>query len=111
MKIEWLVTDATAVKSSDREERAILGVILAGQFLVNLGHICGRGATLQYRNPHLSPSNFTQGHLMKIEWLVIDVTAVRCSDRAEPAVWAVVSARLFFGQFRSFLMLGSHFVV
>ena len=30
MKIEWLVTDLTAFKSPDREEHAILGVILAG---------------------------------------------------------------------------------
>ena len=28
------------------------------------------------RNPFLRPNNFTQGHLMKIEWLVTDVTAV-----------------------------------
>ena len=28
MKIEWLATDATAVKSPDRAERAILGVNL-----------------------------------------------------------------------------------
>ena len=32
MKIEWLVTDATAVGSPDKAERAILGVILARYF-------------------------------------------------------------------------------
>ena len=30
MKIEWLVTDVTAIGSSGRAENAILGVILAG---------------------------------------------------------------------------------
>ena len=30
MKIEWLVTDVTAVRSPDIAERAILGAILAG---------------------------------------------------------------------------------
>ena len=33
MKIEWLVTDVTAVGSPDRAERASLGVILAGCFV------------------------------------------------------------------------------
>ena len=37
MKIKWLVTDVTAVGSHDRAERAILGMILAGCFLANLG--------------------------------------------------------------------------
>ena len=32
MKIEWLFANVTAVGSPDREERAILGVILAWQF-------------------------------------------------------------------------------
>ena len=38
VKIEWLVTDITAVESPDRGERAILGVSLAWHFLVNSGH-------------------------------------------------------------------------
>ena len=46
MKIEWLVTDVTAVGSPDRAERAILGVILAGHFLAGSGQICGRGGIL-----------------------------------------------------------------
>ena len=33
MKIEWLVTDVTAVGSPDRAERAILEVIFARRFL------------------------------------------------------------------------------
>ena len=37
MKIYWLVTNVTAVESSDRAEHAILGMILAGRFLVNSG--------------------------------------------------------------------------
>ena len=33
MKKEWLVTDVTAVRSPDKAERAILGVlVLAGRF-------------------------------------------------------------------------------
>ena len=78
MKIEWSVTNVTAVSYPDRaeraictilgmilaepffgqfnvppvgspnraEQRAILGVILAGHFLAKSGHICGQGATL-----------------------------------------------------------------
>ena len=42
MKIEWLVTDVTAVGSPVRAERAILAVILARRGrLANSGHICG----------------------------------------------------------------------
>ena len=71
MMIEWFVADLTAVGSSDRAERAISGVILAKHFLVNSGHICGRGAILRCRITLLSPSNFNQGHLMKMQWLVV----------------------------------------
>ena len=69
MKTQWLGANVTAVRSPDREDRAILGLILVGCFLVNPGqiterkmqllecfwlgvfwavqaHFCGRGATL-----------------------------------------------------------------
>ena len=46
MEIEWLIIDVTAIGPTDRAERAILGVILAGGFLANSGRICDRGATL-----------------------------------------------------------------
>ena len=47
MKIEWLVADVTAVgPPGDRAGCTILGMILAGRFLVNSGRIRGRGATL-----------------------------------------------------------------
>ena len=45
MKIEWLVADVTPVRSPDRAERDILGIIF-GRFLANSGHIRGRGATV-----------------------------------------------------------------
>ena len=50
--------------------------ILLGVFLANQGRFCGRGATLWCRNPLLSYSNFTLCCIMKIVWLVTDVTAV-----------------------------------
>ena len=90
-KIEWLITNVTAIGSPGWAKRAILGVILAGVFLANSGHICGRWATLWCRNLLLSSNNFTWGHLVKLEWLVADVTDV--------------------GSFRSHLWLGCHFVV
>ena len=46
MKIKWLVTDVIAVGFLDIAERAILGVMLTGRFLVDSGRICGWGATL-----------------------------------------------------------------
>ena len=44
--MEWLVTDVTAVGSPDRAGRAILGCDFGWEFFVNLGRICGRGATV-----------------------------------------------------------------
>ena len=45
MRIEWLVTDVTAIGSPDRAERAILGGDFGSNCLANSGHINGRGAT------------------------------------------------------------------
>ena len=52
-------------------------------FLVNPGHFCDRGATLWCRNPSLTSNNFTEGRLMKIEWLVANVIPVGSPDGAE----------------------------
>ena len=111
MKIEWLVTDLTAIRSPGRAERAIWGVGWLGVFLVNPGHICGRGATLWCRNPLWSSENFTQGHSMKIEWLVTEVAAIGSPGRAEPAILGGILAGRVFGQFRTYLWLLSHFVM
>ena len=45
-------------------------------FLVKLGRFCGWEATLWSRNTNASPKKLSYGHLLTIEWLVIDVTAV-----------------------------------
>ena len=47
--------DVTPAGSPDRAERAIVGMMLAERFLVNPGHICGRGATLLCRKSPLEP--------------------------------------------------------
>ena len=44
------------------------------------------------RNSLLSPNKFTEGGLIKIKWLVTDVTAVRSPDRAEHAILGVILA-------------------
>ena len=111
MKIKWLVADVIAVVSLDRAKHAILGVIVAGCVFANPGRCCGRKATLWCRNPLLSSNTFTKGHLMKIEWLVTDVTAIESSDRAEHAIFEVIVTGRAFGQSRSLLWSGSHFVV
>ena len=59
----------------------------------------------------MSSNNFPYGHLVKIEWLVANVTAVGSLDRAERAILGVIVAGRVFGQFRSYLWLGSHPVV
>ena len=44
------------------------------------------------RNPLLRPScnNFTYGHLLKIDWLVTDVTSVGSPNRAECDIFGVI---------------------
>ena len=123
MKIEWLVTDVSAVRSPDRAECAILAVILTernmlfwGRFwlrnlLANSGRFRGRGATLCCRNPLLSPNNFTYVHLTIVQGLVTDFTSVQSPDRAESAVLGVILAGSVFCQFRTYLWSLSHFVI
>ena len=65
--------------------------------------LCGVG--------RLNPNNFTQGHVMKKEWLVTDVTAICPPDRAERAIFGVILAGQFFGQFRNVVLSGSHFLM
>ena len=93
MKIEWLVTDVTAVESPDRAERAIFGVILGifGQFRPFLWW----GATLWCRKPILSPNKLTYGDLMEIKGFVVNVTAVGSPDRAEHPILGVILAVRF----------------
>ena len=68
MKLELFVTDVTAARSPGGEEHAILGVIFLPihAVLVISELLCDVGTLL------LNPYNFTQGHFMKLEWLVTD---------------------------------------
>ena len=111
MKSEWLVANVTVVGSPGRAERAILGVILAWRVFGQSRLFCCRGGPLWCRNPLLSSNNFTQGHLMKMEWLVTDVTAVRSPGKAEHVIFGVILAGRVFGQFRTYLRSESHFVM
>ena len=44
----------------------------------------------------LSSNNITKGHLVKIEWLVSNVTAVVSRDRAERAILGMIWLGVFF---------------
>ena len=46
----------------------------------------------------LSPNNFTWGHLLKIEWLVIDITAVGSPDKAERDILGMIFDVFWPGQ-------------
>ena len=48
---------------------------------------------------------------MKTEWLVTDVIAVGSPGKAEHAILGVILAGRVFGQSRSFLWSGSHFMM
>ena len=49
----------------------------------------------------MSSNIFTYGHVVKIEWLIAEVTAVGSLDRAERAILWLIVVRRVFGQFRS----------
>ena len=51
----------------------------------------------------MGSNNFTWGHLVKIEWLVANMTAVGSLDRAKTAILGVIVAGCVFGQSRSFM--------
>ena len=59
-----------------------------GQFRLLLWS--GMVTALYSRDLPLSPSNITEGHLLKAEWLIVDKTSVGSNARAE---------RDFFGWF------------
>ena len=90
MKIEWMVTDVTAVRSPDRAERAILGVILAGRFFdfwpIQATFVVGE-PLCDVGTPFLSSYNCTQGHLVKIKLLVTDAAAVRSLTERNMLFW------------------------
>ena len=54
----------------------------------------------------MGSNDCAEGHLVKIEWLVADVTAVGSLDRTEHAILGVILAGRGFGQSRSFLWSG-----
>ena len=64
--------------------------------MANPGRFCGQGTTLWRKNPRLNSNNFIQGHVMKIEWLVTDLTAVGSSGKVECAVLGLILAGNFF---------------
>ena len=111
MKMKWFVANVIAVRSPDRAEHAIIWVILVGRFLHNSDCIPGQGATLWCRTPLSNSNNFTEGHLMKIKWLVADITAVGSPNTAEGAILGVILAWRCLGQFRLYLWSGCHFVI
>ena len=61
--------------------------------------------------PFWCPDKFTQGHLIKIKWLVTYVAAVGSPDIAEPTFWMMILVERCFGQFRLYLWSRSHFVM
>ena len=54
----------------------------------------------------MSPDNFTQGHLMKIEWFITSVTAVESLDRAERAILGGILVGRFFLPIQAIFVVG-----
>ena len=59
----------------------------------------------------MSSNKFTQGHLMKLKWLVADITAVGSPYIAERAISAVILVGRCFGQFRPCLSIQAVFAI
>ena len=54
----------------------------------------------------MSPSNFTQDHLTKLEWLVTDVTAVGSPDRVGLAILEMIFAKYVFWPIQAIFAVG-----
>ena len=52
--------------------------------------------------PFVSLNKFTQGHLMKLEWLVTNVTAGGSPEIVKRAILGVILAGRCFGLFRPY---------
>ena len=74
--------------------------------------VFGKGEPLcDEENPLLGSNKFTEGHLMKIKWLVADRTAVASPFIAERAILGVILAERRFCQFRLYFWSGSPFAM
>ena len=93
MNMEWLITNVRAAYPSSEQKVSFLGNFW--RFFDNWGHFCGQGANLWGDITLMCPKKHTQGHSMKPEWLVTNVTAVW--------FW------MFFGQLRQLLWSVSRF--
>ena len=51
--------------------------------MADSGVFCGWGAVLLFEKLLLGPDLFIQSNLMKIDWLIVNVTSVRSPVRAE----------------------------
>ena len=54
----------------------------------------------------MSFNSVTQGHLVKIEWLVADVTTVGSPDRGERAILRVILAERCFWPIQAVFVIG-----
>ena len=109
-----MVTNVTFAASPDRGECAmvILGVILAGCFLVNSGHFCGRGATFWCKNPLLRPNNFTySGSFNENKMVGYQRKTCWIPWRAERAILGVILAGRLLANSGYICGQGSHFVM
>ena len=59
--------------------------------------------------PLLTSNKSTQGHIMKIEWLVADVTAVCPPDRTECAMLGVILTGALFWQIQAVFVVRAVF--
>ena len=71
MKIEWFITEVTAVGPPIRAQTDFFGHFWC--FLAKLCCFCGQSATLWSGHPLLSPKDLMFGHFVKIELYITDV--------------------------------------
>ena len=57
----------------------------------------------------MSPNKSTEGHLVKMECLVSDVTAIRSPDRAEHAILGMIFAKCVFWPNQALFMVAEPF--
>ena len=71
-------------------------------FLVHLGHFCSQKAALWCGDTFLSPKNLSYDHLMKLKWLIANITAVGSPlQQREQFFWLIWCFLIDLGHFCS----------
>ena len=91
MKIEWLIINITADMSLVRATSVFFGYFWAiFSFFGQVRPLFRSGSHFVSGNSILGSKKLTSDYLLKMEWLITDVTAIGSPARAEEFFWVIL---------------------